>query len=66
MMFTFKPTKEKIKAEIEVTGKSTALEDIQAKMKDPGCSCEILNPSGQCCLGDVGKVVREFSVGREI
>ena len=60
--YCFEWTKEKIKAEIEATGKTTALEDIKAKMADPGCSCEILNPSGQCCLGDVGKVVREISI----
>ena len=62
--YCFEWTKEKIKAEIEATGKTTALEDIKAKMENPGCSCEILNPSGQCCLGDVGKVVREFSVSQ--
>ena len=62
--YCFDWTKEKIKAELEATGKTTALEDIKAKMEDPGCSCEILNPSGQCCLGDVGKVVRELSVGQ--
>jgi len=60
--YCFEWTKEKIKAEFEATGKSTALEDIKAKMEDPGCSCEILNPSGQCCLGDVSRVVKELSI----
>lgn len=58
--YCFEWTKEKIKAELEATGKTTALEDIKAKMEDPGCSCEILNPSGGCCLGDVGKAIKEL------
>ena len=58
--YCFDWTKEKIKAELEATGKSSALEDIKAKMENPGCSCEVLNPSGGCCLGDVGKVIKEF------
>jgi copper chaperone CopZ len=31
------------------------LEDIRRKMKDPGCACEVTNPSGSCCLGAVGR-----------
>jgi len=58
--YCFEWTKEKIKAELEATGKTTALEDIKAKMKNPGCACEILNPSGGCCLGDVGKAIKEI------
>jgi hypothetical protein len=55
--YCFGWTKEKIEAELTAT---TALADIKAKMEDPGCSCEILNPSGGCCLGDVGKVIKEI------
>ena len=58
--YCFDWTKEKIKVELEATGKSSALEDIKAKMENPGCSCEVLNPSGGCCLGDVGKVIKEM------
>ena len=58
--YCFDWTKEKIQAELDERGKTIALEDIKAKMKDPGCSCEILNPSGGCCLGDVGKVIKEL------
>lgn len=58
--YCFDWTKEKIKAELQETGKTTALEDIKAKMKNPGCSCEILNPSGECCLGDNTKAIKEI------
>jgi len=53
--YCFGWTKEKIKTELQEKGKTTALEDIKRKMEDPGCSCEILNPGGGCCLGDVAK-----------
>ena len=58
LCYCFEWTKEKIKAELEATGETAALEDIKAKMENPGCSCETLNPSGGCCLGDVGKAIK--------
>ena len=64
--YCFDWTKEKIKAELDVTGETKALEDIKAKMQDPGCSCEILNPSGGCCLGDVSKVIKELKISVNI
>jgi len=58
--YCFGWTKEKIKAELEETEHTIVLDDIKAKMEDPGCSCEILNPSGGCCLGDTGKAIKEI------
>ena len=58
--YCFGWTKEKIRAELLETGETNALEDIKAKMENPGCSCEILNPSGGCCLGDNTKAIKEI------
>jgi len=58
--YCFEWTKEKIKTQIQESGETNALEDIKAKMESPGCSCEILNPSGACCLGDVTKAIKEI------
>jgi len=44
-----------ITEELRMKVVSDALEDIRRKMKDPGCSCEVTNPSGSCCLGTVAK-----------
>ena len=60
MCYCFDWTKEKIRAQLHETGETNALEDIKAKMENPGCSCEILNPSGRCCLGDNTKVIKEI------
>ena len=43
------------KGEIRTKGRSDALQDIRKKMKDPGCACEVKNPSATCCLGAVAK-----------
>ena len=59
--YCFNWTKEKIQAQLKERGNCTALEDIKEKMKNLGCSCEILNPSGGCCLGDVGKTIDYLS-----
>jgi copper chaperone CopZ len=47
-----------IKQEFRTKGHSDALQDIRAKMKDPGCRCETENPSGACCLGSVTKGIK--------
>ncbi len=47
-----------MKDELRTKGRSDALEDIRAKMKDPGCRCETENPSGACCLGSVAKGIK--------
>jgi copper chaperone CopZ len=44
-----------LKEELRTKGRSDALADIRQKMKDPGCACEVTNPSGSCCLGPVGR-----------
>jgi len=56
--YCFGWSREKIKTQLQKTGKSTAISDIKEKMNRLGCSCEILNPSGECCLGDIGKEVK--------
>ena len=58
--YCFDWTKEKIRAELQENGETKALEEIKAKMENPGCSCEILNPSGGCCLGDNTLAIKEI------
>ncbi len=39
--------------EVQRTGKSTITERVKAEVKAGNCACEVKNPSGKCCLGDV-------------
>ena len=57
--YCFDYTRERIFAEVEATGESTALPFITAKVKAGKCRCEYENPSGRCCLGEVKKTVKE-------
>lgn len=58
LCYCFQHSVASIKEELRVKGRSDALEVIRAKMKDPGCHCETKNPSGSCCLGNVGKGIK--------
>ena len=55
LCYCFSHSVASIKQELQARGSSEALEDIRAKMKNTGCSCEVTNPSGSCCLGAVAK-----------
>lgn len=49
---------ESIREEWARTGKSTVLESIKAEVKAGTCHCEVNNPAGSCCLGDIGREVK--------
>ncbi len=59
LCYCFGWTKERIEDEIFKNGKSGAIDDIKHKMATVGCSCEIKNPSGNCCMGDVSKYIKD-------
>ena len=56
--YCFGWTREKIFNQIKQQGFSTAVQEISAKVKAGECACDIYNPSGKCCLGEVSKVVK--------
>ena len=66
--YCFGWTPQKILAEIEATGTSSAIEQIKAQVKAGNCYCEVTNPQGACCLGNVANAIEhtnaESSKGR--
>jgi hypothetical protein len=44
--------------EIRETGKCTIPQRITAEVKTGNCACEIRNPQGSCCLGNVTAAVK--------
>ncbi len=57
--YCFGWTPEKIRAELSATGRSTVIDQIKAQVKAGNCYCEVTNPQGSCCLGNVAKAVQE-------
>jgi hypothetical protein len=57
--YCFGWTPRKILEELERTGKSTVIEQIKAQVKAGNCYCEVTNPQGSCCLGNVAKAVQK-------
>jgi hypothetical protein len=47
-----------IRNEIQLTGGSKAVERIRADIDAGRCACEVRNPKGACCLGDVTQIVQ--------
>lgn len=45
--------------EPKTTGRSTALEAIAAWVRERKCACELRNPQGSCCLGNVRRLADE-------
>ncbi|GAB4542681.1 MAG: copper chaperone Copz family protein [Anaerolineae bacterium] len=56
--YCFRHTRGSIQAEIETTGQSTVVEAINAGIQAGQCACDIRNPQGSCCLGNVHALVR--------
>ncbi len=59
--YCFDYTPGRIREEIEKGGKSTVSKSITAEVKAGHCACEVKNPRGLCCLGDVAKAERRLS-----
>jgi hypothetical protein len=58
--YCFRHTPGSIEVEIEATGQSTAVDAINAGIRAGQCACDIRNPQGSCCLGNVRAVVERI------
>lgn len=51
-----------IRAEIEQAGHSGAVARVRRHIEADRCACEIRNPRGVCCLGDLTAAVKRVSL----
>lgn len=51
--YCFGESEASIRSEVESMGASTAVERIRHHIDAGRCACEVRNPRGVCCLGDV-------------
>jgi len=63
--YCFRHTPATIREEIMTTGESTAVARINAGIKAGQCACEIRNPQGSCCLGNVAATVKRVQAALE-
>jgi len=56
--YCFNWTRGRIKQQIKETCKSSAALEIAREIKAGHCACDIKNPKGECCLGDVNSFVK--------
>lgn len=55
--YCFMHTRDEIERELADSGETTVPERITAQIKAGNCACEVRNPSGRCCLGEVNQAV---------
>lgn len=58
--YCFRHTVGSIRAELRQTGVSTVVEQITAGIQTGQCACDIRNPQGECCLGNVRRLVQHL------
>jgi hypothetical protein len=56
--YCFGETEASIRAEFETRGRSQVVERIRTHIAAGRCACEVRNPRGACCLGDVIAAVK--------
>ena len=59
LCYCFDYSREDIRQDIEVAGKTSVLEEIKTEVQGGFCACEVKNPSGACCLGDITRAIQE-------
>ncbi len=59
--YCFRHTLGNIRLEIEREDKSHVVEEINAGIRAGQCACDIRNPQGSCCLGNVRGLVKTLA-----
>jgi hypothetical protein len=60
--YCFRHSAASIRADLLATNQSTVIEEINEGIKAGQCACEVRNPQGSCCLGNVGAVVKQITL----
>jgi hypothetical protein len=59
--YCFDENEADITVEVEQTGTSKAVERVRGHIEVGRCACEVRNPTGACCLGDIIQAVKRIS-----
>lgn len=58
--YCFRHSPSTIRAELVETGRSTTVVQVTAGIEAGQCACDMRNPQGSCCLGNVRAVVQKI------
>jgi hypothetical protein len=64
--YCFRYTVRNIRRAVERSGTNTILADITTGIQAGQCACDIRNPQGTCCLGNVRQLIRALSDETEL
>ena len=64
LCYCFGENEADITREIERTGQSAAVQRVRAHIAAKRCACEVRNPRGACCLGDLQAAVERLLPAR--
>jgi hypothetical protein len=62
LCYCFGESEASIRTEFEATGRSLVVERIREGIAADRCACELRNPRGTCCLGDVIAAVKRVKL----
>jgi hypothetical protein len=62
LCYCFGFTEKMVCDEIQATGQCTIPQRITSEIKAGHCACEIRNPQGTCCLGNVTAAIKRLNV----
>lgn len=57
--YCFSFTERQIIEDVLAHGRCTIRDYIQDKVRRGECACEVKNPSGRCCLGNVARAIKK-------
>lgn len=60
--YCFGFTEADIAAQLAATGRQTIAQEIAARVNAGECACELKNPQGSCCLGNVAVAARRLAL----
>lgn len=58
--YCFLHRKYEIASQLTKTGKTDVFDSIKREVEAGSCACEVRNPSGKCCLGEVQQAIRSL------
>lgn len=63
LCYCFRYDRDDVRRDIAAHGKSGIPDRIKTEVQGGFCACEVKNPSGNCCLGDVNRALKEIAAG---